>query len=222
MTLTFSELKQRCKILNGIKEELIGIRELFDEKIKDCDSLKFDIKKGGLACKYRELELIEATQNLEFIRIEFEKKHKEHTKLKKSFNPKQTLDLRYIEIKQRESELYETFKKVDILREECEEMDMELEKVCKEYDELKKEINLLNNTQLSNLNYGNTLYKNNKECLKQITMLEDKIIKHRNLYETSYSEDLKKKEEINKDMEEFFKICDELEEDPELEEGILL
>ena len=31
----FSEVKQKCKILTGIREELIGIRDLFDEKNKE-------------------------------------------------------------------------------------------------------------------------------------------------------------------------------------------
>jgi hypothetical protein len=219
---TFLEIKQRCKILKGIREELIGIRDLFDEKTRDIISLKQDIKKGGIACKYRELELIEATQNMEFIRIEFEKKHREHVTIKTSISPNQILDLRYKEIKQKESELYESFKKVDKLREECEEMDITLEQVCKEYDVLKKEITLLNNYPISRPDYGNSLYKNNKECLKQISLLEDKIKEHRQLYELSYAEDQKKKEEINKEMAEFFQICEELEDEPELEEGVLL
>lgn len=219
---SFLELKQRCKILKGIREELIGIRDLFDEKTRDIISLKQDIKKGGIASKYRELELIEATQNMEFIRIEFEKKHKECVQLKRSINPNQILDLRYKEIKQKESELYESFKKVDKLREECEEMDISLERVCKEYDVLKNEISLLNNYPITRPDYGNSLYKNNKECLKQISLLEDKIKEHRQLYELSYLEDQKKKEEINKEMAEFFQICEELEDEPELEEGVLL
>ena len=218
---TFLEVKQKCKIIIGIREELLGIRDLFDEKNKNIITLKDEIKKGGIACKYRQLELIEATQNIEFIRIEFEKKHKEHVTIKKSIIPNQILDLRYKEIKQKESELYDSFKKVDKLREECEEMDMELEKVCKEYDELKTQINLSNN-QPTNFNYGNSLYKNNKECLKKLKNLEDSIIKHRQLYELSYLDDLRRKEEINREMEEFFKICEELEDDPELEEGVLL
>jgi len=52
--------------------------------------------------------------------------------------------------------------------------------------------------------------------------LEDKIKEHRHLYELSYAEDQKKKEEINKEMAEFFQICEELEDEPELEEGVLL
>ena len=31
---TFLEVKQKCKILRGIREELLGIRDLFDEKNK--------------------------------------------------------------------------------------------------------------------------------------------------------------------------------------------
>jgi len=220
--MSFSEVKRKCKLLKDMREELIGIRDLFDEKNKDIESLKNDIKKGGIACKYRELELIEATQNIEYIRIEFEKKHKEHVQLKRSITPNQILDLRYKEIKQKESELYDSFKKVDKLREECEEMDVTLEQVCKEYDVLKNEINLLNNYPITRPDYGNSLYKNNKECLKQISLLEDKIKEHRQMYERSYEEDLRKKEEVNKDMAEFFKICEELEEEPELEEGVLL
>jgi len=221
MSLTFSELRLKCKILTTLREDIIGIRDLFDEKIKDIETLKNDIKKGGIATKYRQLELVEARQNLEFIRIEFEKKYKERVTLKESINPREILDLRYKEIKQKESELNETFKMVDKLREECEEMDMELEKVCKEYEELKNQITLSNN-QHTNFNYGNSLYKNNKECLKQITNLEDNIIKHRQLYESKYAEDLRKKEEINREMAEFFKICNEMEDETELEEGVLL
>jgi hypothetical protein len=220
--MSFSEVKRKCKLLKDMREELIGIRDLFDEKNKDIESLKNDIKKGGIACKYRELELIEATQSIEYIRIEFEKKHKEHVQLKRSITPNQILDLRYKEIKQKESELYDSFKKVDKLREECEEMDVTLEQVCKEYDVLKNEINLLNNYPITRPDYGNSLYKNNKECLKQISLLEDKIKEHRQMYERSYEEDLRKKEEVNKDMAEFFQICEELEEEPELEEGVLL
>jgi hypothetical protein len=220
--MSFSEVKRKCKLLKDMREELIGIRDLFDEKNKDIESLKNDIKKGGIACKYRELELIEATQSIEYIRIEFEKKHKERVQLKRSITPNQILDLRYKEIKQKESELYDSFKKVDKLREECEEMDVALEQVCKEYDVLKNEINLLNNYPITRPDYGNSLYKNNKECLKQISLLEDKIKEHRKMYERSYEEDLRKKEEVNKDMAEFFQICEELEEEPELEEGVLL
>lgn len=219
---TFLELKQRCKILKGIREELIGIRDLFDEKTQDIISLKQDIKKGGIACKYRELELIEATQNMEFIRIEFEKKHTEHVSIKTSIIPNQILDLRYKEIKQKESELYESFKKVDKLREECEEMDIRLEEICKEYEEIKNQTVLFNNSHNDNFDYGNMLYKKNKECLKRLTTLENDIINHRQLYELSYAEDQKKKEGINKEMAEFFQICEELEDEPELEEGVLL
>ena len=218
----FSEVKQKCKILTGIREELIGIRDLFDEKNKEIVSLKNDIKKGGLACKYRQLELIEATQNLEFIRIEFEKKHKDHKELKLTIVPNQILDLRYKEIKQKESELYDSFKKVDKLREECEEMDITLEAICKEYEEIKNQTVIFNNSYNDNFDYGNMLYKKNKECLKRLTTMENDIIKHRQKYELSYIEDQRKKEEINKDMAEFFHICEELEEEPELEEGVLL
>jgi hypothetical protein len=42
------------------------------------------------------------------------------------------------------------------------------------------------------------------------------------MYEKGFEENQRKKEEINKELTEFFKICRELEEDPELEEGVLL
>ena len=166
--------------------------------------------------------MIEATQNLEFIRIEFEKKHKDHKELKLTIVPNQILDLRYKEIKQKESELYDSFKKVDKLREECEEMDITLEAICKEYEEIKNQTVIFNNSYNDNFDYGNMLYKKNKECLKRLTTMENDIIKHRQKYELSYIEDQRKKEEINKDMAEFFHICEELEEEPELEEGVLL
>ena len=46
MSLTFSEIKQRCQILMGMREELIVIRDNFDEKMRYCESLKNDIKRA--------------------------------------------------------------------------------------------------------------------------------------------------------------------------------
>jgi uncharacterized coiled-coil DUF342 family protein len=205
MSFTFSEIKQKCKILMGMREQLIVIRDNFDEKMRAYDSLKNNIRKGSLASKYIQLELVDAIKNLEEIRLEFEKKHKEYSELKESIDPNEFLDTRYKEIKERESEIGEAFKRIDTIREECEEMDSILEEVCKEYEETKNEPD-----------------KRSKECLKRITTLENDSIKHRRFYETRIAENQRKKDEINKDLEDFFKICKELEEDPELEEGVLL
>ena len=206
MSFTFSEIKRKCKILMGIREQLIVIRDNFDEKMRACDSLKNNIRKGGFASKYIQLELVDAIKNLEDIRLEFEKKHKEYSELKETIGPNEFLDTRYKEIKERESEICEAFKRIDTIREECEEMDSILEEVCKEYEETKNEHD----------------YKRNKECLKRLTTLENDIINHRRFYEKRFAENQRKKQEINKDLEDFFKICKELEEDPELEEGVLL
>jgi len=222
MSLTFSEIKQRCQILMGMREELIVIRDNFDEKMGYCESLKNDIKRGGIASKYIQLELVDAIKNLEDIRLEFEKKHKEHTDLKGSIVPNDFLDARYTEIKEKESEINESMKRNDTIREECEEMDMILEEVCREYEEIKNEIEVMNNSHHDNYDYGNNLYKRNKECLTRLTRLENDIIRHRSMYEKGFEENQRKKEEINKELTEFFKICRELEEDPELEEGVLL
>ena len=222
MSLTFSEIKQRCQILMGIREELIRIRDTFDEKMRVCVSLKNEIRRGGIASKYIQLELVDAIKNLEDIRIEFEKKHREHTELKGTIVPNDFLDARYREIKEKESEIHESIKRNDTIREECEEMDIILEEVCKEYEEIKHETEIMNNSHHDNYEYGNNLYKRNKECLSRLTKLENDIIKHRRLYETSFTENQLKKEEINKELAEFFKICKEIEEDPELEEGVLL
>jgi len=205
MSLTFSEIKQKCQILMGMREELIVIRDNFDEKMRYCESLKNDIRRGGIASKYVQLELVDAIKNLEDIRLEFEKKHKEHTELKGSIVSNDFLDARYSEIKEKETEINESMKRNDTIREECEEMDSILEEVCKEYEETKNEPD-----------------KRSKECLKRITTLENDSIKHRRFYETRLAENQQKKDEINKDLEDFFKICKELEEDPELEEGVLL
>ena len=225
MSITFSELRLKCKILTHLREDMTGIRDLFDEKTRVIESLKNDIKKKGIASKYRELELLEANKSLELIRIQFETKNKERTELKElitAIHPNEALDLRYKEIKQMESELCETIIKNDIFREECEEMEMELEQVCKEYEELKHQIKVSLSDKFRNYDYNNPLYKNNTNCLKQIGLLEKNITDRRNLYETKHSEDLIKRDEINRCLAEFFKICTELEEEPELEEGVLL
>ena len=222
MSLTFSEIKQKCQILMGMREELIVIRDNFDEKMRYCESLKNDIRRGGIASKYVQLELVDAIKNLEDIRLEFEKKHKEHTELKGSIVSNDFLDARYSEIKEKETEINESMKRNDTIREECEEMDMILEDVCREYEEIKNETETMNNSHHDNYDYGNNLYKRNKECLSRLTTLENDIIKHRRVYEKSFEENKRKKEEINKELVEFFKICKELEEEPELEEGVLL
>ncbi len=222
---TFSELRNQYKVLTNIREELIGIREIFDEKTKECHYLKIDIRKGGLSGKYKELELIDCKQNIEYIRIAFEKKHKEFDSLRKKINtsidPVKILDFRYIDIKQREYELLDKNGKTDKILQECEEKELLLEEVCKEYEEIKTKTLVLNN-RTSNYDYGNTLYKKNMECLKRVKELEKEIIIKRQQYELESISDSNKKEEINKEMCEFFKICELLEEEVELEEGILI
>ena len=184
-------------------------------------SLKNDIKRGGLSGKYKELELVEVTQNIEYIRIAFDKKYKEFDKLKASIEPSKIIDLRYREIKQREYEALENYNRVDKILQECEEKERKLEEICKEYEDIKTETLVLNN-RTTRYDYGNTLYKKNNDCLKRINTLEREIIVHRQLYELSLAEDTKKKDEVNKDMEEFFSICECFDEEVELEEGILI
>lgn len=221
---TFSELRNQYQILTNIRDELIGIRDIFDEKTKDCHSLKNDIRKGGLSSKYKELELVECMQNIEYIRIAFEKKNKEYDSLRKKINTIESvkiLDLRYKEIKQKEYELLERYDKTDKILQEFEEKELLLEKVCKEYEEIKTETLILNNRS-SRYDYGNTLYKKNMECLKRVKELEKDIIIKRQHYEFESIADSNKKEEVNKEMKEFFKICEGLEEEIELDEGILI
>jgi len=215
------DIKHQYKMLTVIREDLIGIRNIFDEKNKEYHSLKYDIRKGGLSGKYKELELVECSQHIELIRIEFEKKHKEFDKLKKSIDPAKILDTRYKEIKQKEFELLEKYNEDERILKECEEKEVNLEKVCAEYEEIKTQILVLNNRS-TRYDYGNTLYKKNMECLNRLKELEKEVIVHRQLYELEKAANAKKKEEINKEMAEFFQICEGLEEEIELEEGILI
>ena len=219
--VTFMDIKHQYKMLTVIREDLIGIRNIFDEKNKEYHSLKYDIRKGGLSGKYKELELVECSQHIELIRIEFEKKHKEFDKLKKSIDPAKILDTRYKEIKQKEFELLEKYNEDERILKECEEKEVNLEKVCAEYEEIKTQILVLNNRS-TRYDYGNTLYKKNMECLNRLKELEKEVIVHRQLYELEKAANAKKKEEINKEMAEFFQICEGLEEEIELEEGILI
>ena len=221
MTLTFMDVKRYYKMLTTIREDLIGIRNIFDEKNKDYHSLKYDIRKGGLSSKYKELELVECSQHIELIRIEFEKKHKEFDKLKKSIEPAKILDARYKEIKQKEFELLEKYNEDERILKECEEKELTLEQVCAEYEEIKTQILVLNNRS-TRYDYGNTLYKKNMDCLKRLQDLEKEVIIHRQLYELEKGANTKKKEEINKEMAEFFQICEGLEEEIVLDEGILI
>jgi len=215
------DIKHQYKMLTVIREDLIGIRNIFDEKNKEYHSLKYDIRKGGLSGKYKELELVECSQHIELIRNEFEKKHKEFDKLRKSIDPAKILDTRYKEIKQKEFELLEKYNEDERILKECEEKELSLEKVCAEYEEIKTQILVLNNRS-TRYDYGNTLYKKNMECLNRLKELEKEVIVHRQLYELEKASNAKKKEEINKEMAEFFQICEGLEEEIELEEGILI
>jgi hypothetical protein len=217
----FTDIKKHYKILTAIREDLIAIRANFDEKSKEGHSLKYDIRRGGLSSKYKELQLVECTQSIEFIRIEFEKKHKEYETLRKSIDPAKILDERYKEIKQKEFELLEKYNKVEKMLNDCEEKELSLEQVCAEYEEIKMHSLVLNNRS-SRYDYGNTLYKKNMDCLKRIKELEKETIIHRQLYELQKCENAKKKEEINKEMAEFFQICEALDEEIVLEEGILI
>jgi hypothetical protein len=218
---TFMDIKKQYKILTVIREDLIGIRNIFDEKTKECHSLKYDIRRGGLSGKYKELELVECIQNIELIRIEFEKKHKEFESLRMSIDPSKILDLRYLEIKQKEYELLDKYTEDEKILKQCEEKELSLEQVCAEYEEIKMHSLVLNNRS-SRYDYGNTLYKKNMDCLKRIKELEKETIIHRQLYELQKCENAKKKEEINKEMAEFFQICEALDEEIVLEEGILI
>jgi hypothetical protein len=198
----FTDIKKHYKILTAIREDLIAIRTNFDEKSKEGHSLKYDIRRGGLSSKYKELQLVECTQSIEFIRIEFEKKHKEYEKLRKSIDPAKILDERYKEIKQKEFELLEKCGHDEKILKECEEKESLLEEVCKEY-KIKDSL----------LNAG---------CLKRLNDLEKEIIIHRQYYELEKAANKKKKEEIHNEMSEFFQICEALEEEIELDEGILI
>lgn len=222
---TFLELKKQYQILTNVRDELICIRDIFDEKTKEGQYLKKDIRRGGLSGKYKELELVECTQNIEYIRIAFEKKYKEfielRNKINTSINPVKILDLRYKDIKQKEFELLEKNDKTDKILQDCEEKELQLERVCAEYEEIKTQTLVLNN-RTTHYDYGNTLYKKSSECLKRLKELEKEIIIKRQHYELESIADSNKKEEINKEMAEFFKICEGLEEEVELEEGILL
>ena len=218
---TFTDIKKHYKILSAIREDLIGIRNIFDEKSKECYTLKNDIRRGGLSGKYKELELVECTQQIEFIRIEFEKKHKEFETLRKSIEPAKILDSRYREIKQKEFKLLEKYSEDEKILKDCEEKELTLEKVCSEYEEIKKEI-LISNNSSPRYDYGNTLYKKNMDCLKRVKELEKEIIISRQLYELEKGTNTKKKEEINMEMAEFFQICEGLEEEIVLDEGILI
>lgn len=219
--MSFSDLKSHYQILKGHRDELYGIRELYEEKLKECEYLKKDIKKGGFSAKYKELELVEAMQNVEYIRIAFDKKHREFDPLRKSMDPTKILDTRYREIKQKEFELSEKYDKTDKILQECEAKEIQLENACKDYEEIKTEILVLNNRS-TKYDYGNNLFKRSKDCLNQLNGIEKDLIIHRQLYELSKIEDTKKKEEVNKEMGEFFSICECLEEDVVLEEGILI
>ena len=145
MAISFTELKTQFKKLNEIRDELHGIKDLYEEKNKESVSLKNDIKRGGLSGKYKELELVEVTQNIEYIRIAFDKKYKEFDKLKASIEPSKIIDLRYREIKQREYEALENYNRVDKILQECEEKERKLEEICKEYEDIKTETLVLNN-----------------------------------------------------------------------------
>ena len=217
---TFMDVKRRYKILRTIRDEVIRIRTDFDEKSRICHTLKYDIRKGGLTSKYKELELMECTQSIEYIRIEFEKKHKEYESLRKSIDPAKILDLRYKEIKQKEYENLQNLVDEKILK-ECEEKETLMEQLCAEYEEIKEHCVVLNNRS-TRYDYGNTLYKKNMECLNRLKELEKEVIVHRQLYEMEKAANAKKKEEINKEMAEFFQICEGLEEEIELDEGILI
>ena len=198
----FTDIKKHYKILTAIREDLIAIRTNFDEKSKEGHSLKYDIRRGGLSSKYKELQLVECTQSIEFIRIEFEKKHKEYEKLRKSIDPAKIMDERYKEIKQKEFELLEKCGHVEKILKECEEKESLLEEVCEEY---KIKDSLLNTS-----------------CLKRLNDLEKDVIIHRQFYELENAANKKKKEEIHNEMAEFFQICEALEEEIELDEGILI
>ena len=219
--MSFSELKSQYQTLKEHRDELYAIRELYEEKLKDCESLKRDIKKGGFSAKYKELELVEALQNVEFIRIAFDKKHRVFDPLRKSIDPTRILDSRYREIKQKEFELSEKYDKTDKILQDCEEKEIQLENACREYEEIKTEILVLNNRS-TKYDYGNTLYKRSKDCLNRLNGIEKDLIIQRQLYELSKIEDSKKKEDVNKEMAEFFSICVCLEEEVVLEEGILI
>ena len=96
-----------------------------------------------------------------------------------------------------------------------------MEQVCAEYEEIKTQIIVLYNRS-TRYDYGNTLYKKNMDCLKRLQDLEKEVIIHRQLYELEKGANTKKKEEINKEMAEFFQICEGLEEEIVLDEGILI
>jgi hypothetical protein len=218
---TFADIKRHYKILIALREDLISIRNNFDEKNKECHSLKYDVRRGGLSSKYKELQLIECMQSIEFIRIEFEKKHKEYDALRKSIEPAKILDERYKEIKQKEFELLEKYTQDEKILKDCEEKELSLEQVCAEYEEIKKHCHVLNNTPIQ-YDYGNTLYKKSTDCLNRVKELEKEIIICRQIYELEKGTNAKKKEEINKEMAEFFQICEALEEEIEIDEGILI
>jgi hypothetical protein len=214
------DLRRQYHIIKEIRKDLISIRNLFDEKYRECEILKNDIKKGGFATKYRDIELIECKQELELIRIQFDKKRKEFDKKKEEMEYEKILDLRYKEIKQREYEIVGEFNELDKNRIYCEDMENELEEMCSEYEEIKKHACILNN-QMDRYDYYNTLYKKTTHCLNKINFLQNEIVEQRNLQELGYSENSKNKEINKNEMKEFFDICETLE-DIELEEGILL